>query len=420
MTSAWLDVASPAFWGLTLSFWVAFTLTPKARLSWLWALANLTLVTLVTGPLGLLLSVGGVSLFYGLMRGVKHHAESSLKAASAATGSLSALWRARLARGALPLALLLTTALFVLHKTQWLTQGLTQGSASPSALKGLLLMVGFSYVSLRIIDLLRAVERAPERAPHLIDTLNYLLPFHMLTAGPIQSYDDFYAQHPSRQEELSAEGYVARWLEGGERIATGLVKKFCVAGLIQGVGLTDFSTTGWALFMEAQLFYVWLYFDFSAYSDIAVGIGKLCGLHTPENFNHPLSARNLTVFWERWHITLSQWIRAQLYTPVQLKLARLTGNRHPLLMSTVAFSVAFVLCGAWHELSPRFMWWGALHAGGLSIVNIYKHYLIKRWGRKVIRDRYMTNPWVRAIATLLTFEFVTLSLTFAFHPTLFP
>ena len=81
--------------------------------------------------------------------------------------------------------------------------------------------------------------------------------------------------------------------------------------------------------------------------------------------------------------------------------------------------MAFVLCGAWHELSLRFMCWGALHAAGLSAVNIYKHYLIKRWGRKVIRDRYMMNPWIKALATLLTFEFVTLSLTFAFHPTLF-
>ena len=400
----WLDFASPWCWGFILAFWVMFTLTSAQRQSWLWAGANLTLITLVTGARGALYALMGVVFFYLLAQGVKKHDQAQ---------KIHKIRVFTWARLSLPFALLVSLVLFVTHKTEWVLQ------AEGSLTKSVLMTIGFSYVCLRVIDLISTVERIPELAPSLVNTLNYLLPFHMLTAGPIQTYTDFIEHHPQKNEPTSAQAYVERWLKGGEYIAQGLVKKYCVAALIQGVCLTDFKTTGWALLLEAQLFYVWLYFDFSAYSDLALGVGHLCGLHTPENFNRPLSSRNLTVFWERWHISLSLWVRRHLYTPVQLHLARKTHNTHPVLVSTFAFSVAFVMCGAWHDLSVRFLCWGGLHAAGLSACYAYKHYLIKVWGRKTIRKVYMVNPWVKGIATLLTFEFVALSLLFAFHPTLF-
>ena len=410
--SVWLDFASPWCWGLILCFWVGFTLIPPRFKSILWAGSNLLLIHLVLGLKGVLGALMGISFFFLLAQGISRSSLSTVSSGSS-SNSTPSLW----SRFCLPLAFIISLFLFITHKTEWIFK------ADSSLTKELLLVVGFSYVCLRIIDLMRTLQLSPQWTPSFLDTLNYLLPFHMLTAGPIQKYSDFIEHHPSKEHSLSAEDYVDRWLLGGERIATGLFKKFCIAGLIQGIFLTQFApsmtTDGWALFIEAHWFYIWLYFDFSAYSDIAIGIGTLCGLHTPENFNKPLFSRNLTVFWERWHISLSLWIRTHLYTPIQLHFARKTKNKHPLLISTLAFSVAFLLCGAWHDVSFRFVCWGGLHALGLSLCNAYKHYLIKRWGRKTIRKVYMQNRWIQWTATFLTFEFVALSLVFAFHPTLF-
>ena len=385
-------------------FWVAFTLVDAQKNSRLWASANLTLITLVVGWTGALYACAGVALFYGLAQGV-----SACATHATSKDSKPLKW----AQLSLPFALGVSLALLIIHKTEWVLR------ADSSLTKSVLLTVGFSYVCLRVIDLISEVRRTPEVAPSFVNTLNYLLPFHMLTAGPIQKYSDFIEHHPHKRGSLSAQDYVNRWVTGGERIAQGLVKKYCVAAFIQSVCLTNFTTTGWALLLGANLFYLWLYFDFSAYSDLAVGVGHLCGLHAPENFNRPLLSRNLTLFWERWHISLSLWIRHHLYTPIQLNLARKTRNMYPTLVSTCAFTVAFVVCGAWHELSVRFVCWGGLHALGLSVCHAYRQRLIQRWGRKKVRDIYMKNPWVKVLAIIITFEFVALSLLFAFHPTLF-
>src|SRR5262249_12038953 len=147
----------------------------------------------------------------------------------------------------------------------------------------------------------------------LPSTINYLLPFHMLAAGPIQAYDDF-AQQPALPKLATLRDV----LMGMERIAAGLFKKFVLAYCLQKLFLTDFHADGPYFLIELQVFYVWLYLDFSAYSDIAVGVGTLIGVATPENFNHPLIARNTIDFWDRWHMSLSQFIRRNLFIPVQM------------------------------------------------------------------------------------------------------
>ena len=130
----------------------------------------------------------------------------------------------------------------------------------------------------------------------------------MLAAGPIQSYDDFAAQPalPSALRPVEA-------LAAFERIAAGLFKKYVVANLVLQLFLTDYRSAGPYVLLEAQLTYIWLYLDFSAYSDMAVGVGRLLGVATPENFNRPYLARNVIDFWERWHISLSR-----VYSPEHL------------------------------------------------------------------------------------------------------
>ena len=268
----------------------------------------------------------------------------------------------------------------------------------------LLSLVGFSYVLLRIIDLLRVVGERRHPTPGLLSVINYLIPFHMVAAGPIQSYDDFVADRP-RPEPLT----VWETLSTSERIVWGLFKKFVLAALIHEHLLTGFSTSGWYFFLEVQLNFLWLYLDFSAYSDIAVGVGRLMGVSTPENFNRPYLARNLIVFWERWHISLSLWIRRNLFIPVQMNLLRLSKGRFPLWIASVAFFVAFLTCGIWHGLELPYLLWGVMHAVGLILANLYRVFLKRALGANGLRA-YQRNPVAAVLGSVVTFVYVAFSL----------
>jgi D-alanyl-lipoteichoic acid acyltransferase DltB (MBOAT superfamily) len=296
-----------------------------------------------------------------------------------------------------------TLGLFLVHK-------LPAASGMSGKVQFVLAAVGFSYVALRLTDLLRAVFEKRHPAPSLVGTINYLLPFHMLLAGPIQSYEDHVSQPGVPPPPAAAEA-----LRSTERIASGAFKKFVLALILQKLFLTDFRSHGWHLLLEAQVFYIWLYLDFSGLSDIAVGIGGLLGLKTPENFDRPYLARNMINFWERWHISLSQFIRSNLYIPLQLRLMRWTLGRYPLWCASVAFTISFALCGLWHGISSRYLLWGLLNAVGLVVTNLYRQYLMRYLGAKGVK-KYMANEPIRIFASLVTFEFVAFSLAVLQEP----
>lgn len=296
-----------------------------------------------------------------------------------------------------------TLGLFLLHK-------LPAIPGPPHDLQIFLARVGFAYVALRILDLLRAVFEQRHPPPTLIGTINYLLPFHMMLAGPIQSYDD-YVDQPSVPPPLTT-GQALRALE---RIGWGAFKKFVLALILEKLFLTGYQSHGWHLALETQVFYIWLFLDFSGLSDIAVGIGGLLGLRTPENFDRPYLARNMINFWDRWHISLSQFIRSNLFTPIQLWLMRRTSGRYALWCASAAFTISFGLCGLWHGLGKRYLAWGLLNALGLAMTNLYRHYLTRHLGTKGVK-RYLANQPIRVCATILTFEFVALSLSLIREP----
>jgi D-alanyl-lipoteichoic acid acyltransferase DltB (MBOAT superfamily) len=270
--------------------------------------------------------------------------------------------------------------------------------------------IGFSYVALRLVDVTRAIRDGRHRSPDLPSTINYLLPFHMLAAGPIQAYDEFVAQPavPPALNAVSALGAI-------ERLASGLFKKFVLANYLDRLLLTGFHARGPYFLLEVQLNFIWLYLDFSAYSDVAVGLGMFMGVSTPENFRRPYLARNVTDFWERWHISLSQFIRRHLFIPVQLGLMRWTGGRFPLLAASIALTVSFVLCGLWHGLTLPWLSWGLFQSAGLIVCNLYRVALIRRLGRKGV-NRYLANRWIHLAAIFITFEFAAVAVAVATFP----
>lgn len=287
-----------------------------------------------------------------------------------------------------------TLSLFILHKLPTLTErlGLT-------TLGHILSFIGFSYVALRLVEVVRAVLEKRHPPPDFPSTINYLLPFHMLAAGPIQAYDDF-VQQPAPPKLATAREV----LIGMERLAAGLFKKFVLAFCLQKLFLSDFRANGVYFLIELQVFYIWLYLDFSAYSDIAIGIGNLIGVATPENFNRPYLARNMIDFWERWHISLSQFIRRNIFIPVQVSLMRKTDATRPLLCAIAAIIVSFVLCGLWHGLSVSLLIWGFVQAFGVVATHIYGYFLQKKIGSKRMKV-YRANPWIRTLAVFVTFEY---------------
>jgi D-alanyl-lipoteichoic acid acyltransferase DltB (MBOAT superfamily) len=311
----------------------------------------------------------------------------------------------RLGRIWVALGGLATLALFLIYKLPKLGAAFGLDSVNP-----ILLTIGFSYVMLRLFDAGRAIREGRQAPPDLPSTINYLLPFHMLAAGPIQSYDEFVAQ-PGVPAPLSTRAA----LMATERIANGLFKKYVLAQGIEALLLTGFHAHGAYTVLEIQLAYIWLYLDFSAYSDLAAGIGRLIGVATPENFNRAYLARNVIDFWERWHISLSMFIRRNVFIPIQLTLMRRTGGRAPLWIASFAFVVSFLLCGLWHGMSWIWVAWGLYQASGLIICNLYRHWLTKRIGRKGV-IRYMANPWIRLAATAVTFEFAAIAVAMLTYP----
>ncbi len=296
-------------------------------------------------------------------------------------------------------------ALFLVHKLPRSSE-----SSGPVHWRPVLTAIGYSYVALRLIDVGRAVAEGRHRAPSLTALIAYLLPFHMLAAGPIQSYDEFAAQ-----PETPAAPGPARALRSIERIAMGMFKKFVIANALEAAFLTSFRASGSYFFLEVQINYLWLFLDFSAYSDIAVGIGGLIGVTTPENFNRPYIARNMVDYWERWHISLSMFIRRNIFFPLQLAMMRRTDGRHPLLIASVALGVSFLLCGLWHNIGWNWLSWGAYHAAGLIACNAYREFLLKKLGRKGLKQ-YMANRWIRVLSIVLTFEYVAFSLVLVTYP----
>ncbi len=384
MTEQLIDLTKLEFWIACLA--AVLVLTPVTRAlprKWVWAGVNLGFVALLL-RLQALAVFGAVFAAYLLLRAI---------AGSRHRGWFTAL------------TALCVLGLFILHKLPALSAnvGLTTINSGLS-------MVGFSYVALRMVEILRAVFEKRHGPPDLLSTINYLLPFHMLAAGPIQGYDEFVSQPREPKRTTHRDVFAA-----GERIASGLFKKFVLAMIIKDLFLTDFHSSGIYFFIEIQFFYLWLYLDFSAYSDIAVGVGRLIGVATPENFNRPYLARNAIDFWERWHISLSMFIRRNIFVPIQLHLSRRTDGRRPLLCASLAFTVAFVLCGLWHNLNINFMIWGGVHAAGLVAANLYRHFLKGKLGAGRVKA-YLASRRIRLVAQVATYEFVAVSLLALFYP----
>lgn len=264
--------------------------------------------------------------------------------------------RRRLAMAGLGVTGLL--GLLAYFKLQPLLHGTAPGLLAAGAPSGLPL--GISFFAFQAVSYLVDVQRGQVRAePSLARFALYKSFFPQLIAGPIVRYRDMQAQLGARPLDLDG------FTEGGRRFAEGLAKKLLLADV-----LGRFVDAVWALpagqlsrplVLGGVLAYgLQVYFDFSGYSDMAVGLARLFGFRFPENFAHPYAAASVREFWRRWHISLSTWFRDYLYLP-------LGGSRHGALRTGLNLWAVFLLCGLWHGVSWNFLLWGAWFGLFLSL-----------------------------------------------------
>ncbi len=222
------------------------------------------------------------------------------------------------------------------------------------------LPIGISFFTFQALSYVMDVYRGtvePQRRP--IDFALYIASFPQLIAGPIVRYKEVAEQLRERRESSSA------FAAGARRFAVGLGKKILVANVAGQAADRIFELDPQTLsFTAAWLgtfaYTLQIYFDFSGYSDMAIGLGLLFGFRFPENFAHPYVARSVTDFWRRWHITLSAWFRDYLYVP-------LGGNRRGRLATLRNLVLVFLLCGLWHGASWSFVVWGLYHGAFLVV-----------------------------------------------------
>jgi alginate O-acetyltransferase complex protein AlgI len=187
----------------------------------------------------------------------------------------------------------------------------------------------------------------------------YISVFPQLIAGPIIRYHEIASQFLSRR--VTAEGFA----DGARRFVIGLGKKMLIANTVAVAADGAFSvpadrlTPGMA-WLGVACYTLQIYYDFSGYSDMAIGLGRMFGFTFPENFNYPYVSASITEFWRRWHITLSNWFRDYLYIP-------LGGNRRGPLRTYANLLTVFFLCGLWHGASWTFVAWGLFHGTFLIV-----------------------------------------------------
>ena len=202
----------------------------------------------------------------------------------------------------------------------------------------------------------------------------YLAHFGKIIAGPIARFRDSRGRFRTRSATLQD------FSEGAMRFVLGLGKKVLVANPAAAFADEVFSRAGGLDMPTAWLgllcYTIQIYFDFSGYSDMAIGVGRMVGFNFPENFNYPYISQSIQEFWRRWHMSLSTWFRDYLYIP-------LGGNRISKARTYVNLVLVFVLCGLWHGASWSFIVWGTYHGCFLAAERAGLDRLLNRMGRPV-------------------------------------
>ena len=287
-----------------------------------------------------------------------------------------------------------------------------------SFLKFPYLTLGLSYIFFRVLQLLiSAGEREEKKLTSVGEYLLYTLNFTTLISGPIQQYDEFagdlFTDHPI---ELSPQVVVTQI----ERIVRGFFKVNVLAMLLDAAqqdALQQLSSTAFPLavkvpaaFRLSLAYPLFLYCNFSGYIDIVIALARLARIRLPENFDRPFSASSFIDFWNRWHITLSVWLKTYVYNPLLMALSRrIPAVRMQSFLGVLCFFVTFFLIGVWHGRTSEFVVFGFLQGAGVAVNKLWQNWLTARIGRKRYKAFANRATYV-ALGRGLTFSWFSFTL----------
>ncbi len=268
----------------------------------------------------------------------------------------------------------------------------------------IVLPIGISFYTFQIISYVIDVYRGDKAQKNPINLAAYVAMFPQLIAGPIVRYCDVARELEERTHSFDMAG------EGIRRFIIGLAKKVLIAN-----SMYDISEIVYAADEKTVLMYwlygisvaLYIYFDFSGYSDMAIGLGKIFGFHFLENFNYPYISKSATEFWRRWHMSLGTWFRDYVYIP-------LGGNRVSKWRHIINIFVVWLLTGFWHGASWNFILWG-LFFGVLLLIE--KFWLLKH----LEKSRVLSRIYIlfAAMISFMVFNLPTLNEAFAYIGGLF-
>jgi len=270
--------------------------------------------------------------------------------------------------------------------------------------------IGISYMAFRLSYLVLEVRNGVVAMPSIWEHLSYAFFVPTITVGPISRYSVFHQSlyKPSRVETPVGHSLI--------RMLVGITKYLFLASMIEQLSYTGLLMDGHPhsaidLPIAALAFFIYLYLNFSGYCDMAIGVAGLIGIRVEENFDSPFLSRNIQEFWTRWHITLTNFMRDTLFSPMSKGLIRRFGPQSAPHAIAVSIFTVFLAMGAWHGLSWNFIIYGSLHGGGVVSCHYYTNWLKKRLGKKGYAA-YHQNRFIHAVAVAMTFTFAAGTLFF--------
>jgi D-alanyl-lipoteichoic acid acyltransferase DltB (MBOAT superfamily) len=268
-------------------------------------------------------------------------------------------------------------------------------------------LVGLSYMIFKFVHMLIDQWQGQLAPFNLWTYLNYQLSFFTIVAGPIQRYNDFlrYWEEMDLQPSETRDSLLL-WI----RVLTGMIK----VGFLGAYAESIFNSANHAyaaptLSQSLICFYsypVYLYLNFSGYTDIVIGAGGLLGFRLPENFNRPWLSRNVLDFWDRWHISLTHWIRDYVFM-ASYKVAATKFPGGARYWSYALLFLALFAAGVWHGSTDGYFVFGVLNGVGAAVTRVYGNVLRATLGRQRMHT-YLKSPTVRLVAIVITLHYVCL------------
>ncbi len=265
-------------------------------------------------------------------------------------------------------------------------------------------IIGLSYMAFRLSYLVLEVRNGFAEMPSLSEYLGFAFFLPTMVIGPINPFS-FHQRSLNTIDERPVQVGTSLL-----RILVGATKYLFLAHLANQLSYTGLFLDGkphglFDLGIAVVFYYLYLYLNFSGFCDMAIGVASLAGVRVKENFNNPFLARNVKEFWNRWHITLSEYTRDVVFGPVSKGLIRKLGARYTNLSISAGVVAVFLVIGIWHGFALHYILFGLVHAAGV-IANHYYTIWMKRYLGKQRYKAYDENPVVNVVAMALTFLYV--------------